>query len=75
MSNIRGVTKPQINEKLSTMENRIYQQASRISRQDAQNQKLTQLLEPKFVDNTTTQAVASNLNINGATNPVTHLMT
>ena len=35
----------------------------------AQNQKLTQLLEPKFLVDTITQAVASSLNISGGNKP------
>ena len=46
-------------------QNKIDQQASKISSLEVQNQKLTQLLEPKFLVNTITQAVASSLNING----------
>ena len=34
-----------------------------------QNQKLAQLLEPKFLVETITKAVASNLNINGGNKP------
>ena len=34
-----------------------------------QNQKLAQLLEPKFLVETITKAVASNLNINGGSKP------
>ena len=36
-----------------------------ISSLEAQNWKLTQLLEPEFLVDTITQAVASSLNING----------
>ena len=45
-------------------QNKIDQQASKISSLEAQNQKLTQLPEPKFLVDTITKAVASNLNIN-----------
>ena len=46
---------------------KIDQQASQISNLQAQNQKLGQLLEPKFLVETITRAVASNLNM-GKTN-------
>ena len=46
---------------------RIEQQASQISSLQAQNKKLGQLLEPKFLVETITRAVASNLNM-GKTN-------
>ena len=42
---------------------RIEQQASQISSLEAQNKKLGQLLEPKFLVETITRAVASNLNM------------
>ena len=42
---------------------------SKISSLDAQNRKLTQLLETKFLVNTITQAVASSLNISGGNKP------
>ena len=45
-------------------QNKIDHQAAKISSLEAQNQKLTQLLEPKFLVDTITKAVASNLNIN-----------
>ena len=44
-------------------QNKINQQASRINSPEALNQKFSQLLEPKFLVNAITQAVASNLNI------------
>ena len=50
-------------------QNKIDQQASKISSLEAQNQKLTQLLEPKFLVDTITKAVASNLNINVGNKP------
>ena len=50
-------------------QNRIDQQASKVSSLEAQNQKLTQLLEPKFLVDTITKAVASNLNINVGNKP------
>ena len=46
---------------------KIKQQASQISSLQAQNKKLGQLLEPKFLVETITRAVASNLNM-GKTN-------
>ena len=46
---------------------RIEQQASQISSLQAQDKKLGQLLEPKFLVETITRAVASNLNM-GKTN-------
>ena len=42
---------------------KINQQASQISSLEAQNKKLGQLLEPKFLVETITRAVASNLNM------------
>ena len=42
---------------------KIEQQASQISSLEAQNKKLGQLLEPKFLVETITRAVASNLNM------------
>ena len=42
---------------------KIKQQASQISSLEAQNQKLGQLLEPKFLVETITRVVASNLNM------------
>ena len=42
---------------------KIEQQASQISSLEAQNKKLGQLLEPKFLVETITKVVASNLNI------------
>ena len=45
-------------------QHKIDQQATKISSLEAQNQKLAQLLEPKFLVETITKAVASNLNIN-----------
>ena len=48
-------------------QNKINQQASQISSLEAQNRKLSQLLEPKFLVETITQTVASSLNIGGNT--------
>ena len=50
-------------------QNRTDQQAAKISSLEAQNQKLAQLLEPKFLVETITKAVASNLNINVGNKP------
>ena len=50
-------------------QNRIDQQASKICSLEAQNQKLSKLLEPKFLVDTITKAVASNLNINVGNKP------
>ena len=50
-------------------QNKINQQASHISSLEAQNRKLSQLLEPKFLVENITQTVASNLNIGGNTKP------
>ena len=44
-------------------QNQINKQASHVSSLEAQNQKLSQLLEPKFLVESITQAVASSLNI------------
>ena len=48
---------------------KINQQASQISSLEAQNKKLGQLLEPKFLVETITQAVASSLKMGKTTNP------
>ena len=50
-------------------ENRINQQASKMSSLEAQNRKLTQHLECKFLVNTITQAVASSVNISRGNKP------
>ena len=50
-------------------QNRINQQALHISSLEAHNQNLGQLLEPKFLVETITQAVASSLNIGRNTKP------
>ena len=50
-------------------QNKINQQASHISSLEAQNKKLGQLLEPKFLVETITQAVASSLKMDKTTNP------
>ena len=47
---------------------KIEQQASQISSLEAQNKKLGQLLEPKFLVETITRAVASNLNMGKSNN-------
>ena len=48
-------------------QNKINQQASQIRSLEAQNKKLGQLLEPKFLVETITQAVASSLMMNKTT--------
>ena len=48
-------------------QNKINQQASHISSLEAQNKKLSQLLEPKFLVETITQAVASSLKMDKTT--------
>ena len=50
-------------------QNKMDHQAARISSLEAWNQKLTQLLQPKFLVDTITKTVASNLNINVGNNP------
>ena len=56
---------PKLLKNSQQMQHKIDQQAAKISSLEAQNQKLAQLLEPKFLVETITKAVASNLNING----------
>ena len=60
---------PKLSKNSQQRQNIINQQAFKISSPEAQNQKLTQLLEPKFLVDTITQAVASNLNISGGNKP------
>ena len=48
-------------------QNKINQQASQISSQEAQNKKLGQLLEPKFLVETITHAVANSLKMDKTT--------
>ena len=48
-------------------QNKIYQQASHISSLEAQNKKLGQLLEPKFLVETITQAVATSVKMDKTT--------
>ena len=55
---------PKLSKNSQQRQHRINQQATKISSLEAQNQKLVQLLEPKFLVETITKAVASNLNIN-----------
>ena len=55
---------PKLLKNSQQRQHRIDQQAAKISSLEAQNQKLAQLLEPKFLVETITKAVASNLNIN-----------
>ena len=50
-------------------QHKINQQAAKISSLEVQNQKLAQLLEPKFLVETITKAVARNLNINRGNKP------
>ena len=60
---------PKLSKNSQQRQNRIDQQASKISSLEAQNQKLAQLVEPKFLVETITKAVASNLNINVGNRP------
>ena len=60
---------PRLSKNSWECQNKTDQLASGISGLEAQNQKLTQLLEPKFLVNTITQAVASNLNISMGNKP------
>ena len=55
---------PKLSRNSRQRQHKIDQQATKISSLEAQNQKLAQLLEPKFLVETITKAVASNLNIN-----------
>ena len=55
---------PKLSKNSRQRQHKIDQQATKISSLEAQNQKLAQLLEPKFLVKTITKAVASNLNIN-----------
>ena len=50
-------------------QNKTNQQASQIISLQAQNRKLSQLLKPKFLVETITQAVASSLKMGGNTKP------
>ena len=56
-----------LSKNLRQRQRKIEQQASQISSLEAQNKKLGQLLEPRFLVETITRAVASNLNM-GKTN-------
>ena len=56
---------PKLLKNSQQRQNKIDQQASKISSLEAQNQKLTQFLEPKSLVDTITQTVASSLNISG----------
>ena len=60
---------PKLSKNSQQRQNHIDQQATKISSLEAQNLKLTQLLEPKFLVDTITEAVASNLNISGGNKP------
>ena len=55
---------PKLSKNSQQRQHKIDQQVAKISSLEAQNQKLAQLLEPKFLVETITKAVASNLNIN-----------
>ena len=60
---------PKLSKNSQQRQNHIDQQSSKISSLEAQNQKLTRLLEPTFLVDTITRAVASNLNINVGNKP------
>ena len=60
---------PKLSKNFQQRQNKIYQQASKISSLEGLIQKLTQLLEAKFLVDTITQAVASSLNIRGGNKP------
>ena len=60
---------PKLSKNSRQRQHKIDQQAAKISSLEAQNQKLAQLLEPKFLVETITKAVDSNLNINGGSKP------
>ena len=62
---------PKLLKNSQQRQNKIDHQAARISSLEAQNQRLAQLLEPKFLVETITKAVASNLIINVGNNPKT----
>ena len=62
-----GEHKPSKNSR--QRQNKINQQASQISSLEAQNKKLSQLFEPKFLVDTITQAVASSLKMGKTTKP------
>ena len=55
---------PKLLKNSQQRQHKIDQQAAKISSLEVQNQKLAQLQEPKFLVETITKAVASNLNIN-----------
>ena len=55
---------PKLSKNSQQRQHKIDQQAAKISSLEVQNQKLAQLLEPKFLVETITKAVVSNLNIN-----------
>ena len=60
---------PKLSKNSQQRQHKINQQATKISSLEVQNQKLAQLLEPKFLVKTIMKAVASNLNINGGSKP------
>ena len=64
-----GSGEPKLSKNSQQRQNQINQQVACISSLEAQNPKLSQLLEPKFLVNAITQAVASNLNISQSDGP------
>ena len=66
-----GSQKPRLSKNSQQHQNKIDQQASRISSLETQNKKLAQVLEPKFLVNhiISTKAVASSLNISSGNVP------
>ena len=58
-----SLQEPKLSKNSQQRQHKIDQQVAKISSLEAQNQKLAQLLEPKFLVETITKAVASNLNI------------
>ena len=62
-----GEHKPSKNSR--QRQNKINQQASQISSLETQNKKLSQLLKPKFLVETITQAVVSSLKMGKTTKP------
>ena len=58
-----------ISKNSTQRQNKINQQASQISSLEAQNRKLSQLLEPKFLVEIITQAVVSSLKMGRNTKP------
>ena len=60
---------PKLSKNFQQRQHKIDQQNAKISSLEAQNQKLAQLLKPKFLVKTITKAVASNFNINEGNKP------